>query len=958
MANPALITARRRAAAVLLTFAFPFLTQAAVPWTATVSASGEVRLAVGRTELARITPGLFTDGWKAGSFRPAATGPDTALRGVLASDAGATLDTHLALTETADGLDLVYTLTAATPFAAVDSLHIAIALPAAQLAGRGYEADGRAGAVPAVFTNTMLVAAPLTRLRLHTREGGAFTLTRAAPAFTLLQDSRQWGPMVDVRLSALAGNRRALAVGEVLHVAFRLSVDAGLRVVIDRPVLIEAGATWVPFDDEPGVVPGSALDFSGWLDAPAGKYGRVLAAPDGTFHFAARPGKARRFYGANLCFGAQYLPRADAERLAADLARMGYNAVRLHHYEGALVGPGDSTRPLAAKLEQFDGLFAALKSRGLYVTTDLFVSRPVSAAEVWPGASGPIGMDDFKLAVLINTNAFANWKAFARNLLTHRNPHTGLTYAEDPALAWLSMINEGNAGNFLGRLDGRLRAEWTAAWNVWLAARYPSLAALRQAWGRDPGGDPRAGTVPLWTNVYDPAAPAADAALFCAGIHAGAFARMRRFLRDELGCQALLTDLNAWANPLRLQEVRRAFDYVDDHFYVDHPQFIDKNWQLPSRCPNTSPIPEGAPSGRSGAFLRLLDKPFTISEFNYSGPGRFRGVGGILTGCRGALQGWGALWRFAYSHNPANLFQPAPAGYFDVASDPLNALSERAALCLYLRGDLRPAPHRIAIVATPQELSDPALPNHGSAPPWADLAWITGVGTWVAPAAQRVPADLQLSIAPARRAVATTAGPLLPLDPFDAATGPALLEAMRARGWLAGNRSDLASRFLRSETGELTLDGPADRLTLDTACTAGGYAPRGGAITTAVCTVFIDRTDATVWVSSLDGQPIATSRRLLLCHLTDLQNTRARFAEGARQTLLAWGTLPHLVLDGQATVRLRLANPSRATLHALSASGRRLEVVPTRVEGGVLAATLAVRSPGGSARMAYELTVE
>ena len=34
--------------------------------------------------------------------------------------------------------------------------------------------------------------------------------------------------------------------------------------------------------------------------------------------------------------------------------------------------------------------------------------------------------------------------AFARALLTHTSPYTHRRYADEPALAWLSLINEGN----------------------------------------------------------------------------------------------------------------------------------------------------------------------------------------------------------------------------------------------------------------------------------------------------------------------------------------------------------------------------------------------------------------------------------------------------------------------------------------------------------------------------------
>ena len=98
----------------------------------------------------------------------------------------------------------------------------------------------------------------------------------------------------------------------------------------------------------------------------------------------------------------------------------------------------------------------------------------------------------------------------------------------------------------------------------------------------------------------------------------------------------------------------------------------------------------------------------------------------------------------------------------------------------------------------------------------------------------------------------------------------------------------------------------------------------------------MESSDATVWVSSLDTQPIASGRHLLVTHLTDLQNTGIRYAEAARQTLLEWGQLPHLVRAGKAHLQIRLAKPEALRVWALSTGGRRLPQVPCMAKDGML----------------------
>lgn len=77
---------------------------------------------------------------------------------------------------------------------------------------------------------------------------------------------------------------------------------------------------------------GSILDMSWILDAPAGKYGRVKSA-DGAFTFEKAPEKRVRFYGANNCFTANAPSKEDAVKIAEQYAALGFNIVRIHHYD-------------------------------------------------------------------------------------------------------------------------------------------------------------------------------------------------------------------------------------------------------------------------------------------------------------------------------------------------------------------------------------------------------------------------------------------------------------------------------------------------------------------------------------------------------------------------------------------------------------------------------------------------
>lgn len=932
---------------------------------ALVGQGGRIQLTRGRETIAELSAGVYNRDWVSADASADPQRQDTASRRHLqiAVPGGGQLHGWADLVGGEGALNARFQMTPDRDLV-LNSLQVSANFSTQTLAGGRWQADSRGGTFPAEFGDTALFSGSIRRLAIELPGGGDLVWSFAEPTPVLLQDNRQWGPSFSVRIFRSSSSQQPFAAGMPVAIDFTMTARDGIRVEHDAPVTIIAGEDWIPLQLELEIEPGSALDFSGMglQDAPAGKHGWLMTDADGRFVFEQQPDRPVRFYGVNLCFSAHYITHQQSDQLVDRLVRLGYNALRLHHHERELTEPSEGRlRMNADKLDQLDYLVAACIRRGIYVTTDLYVSRPVDVAPFLPEGvdARHDAMNRFKVLAALNPAAFENWKAFSRQWLEHVNPYTGRAYKDEPGLAWLALINEGNLTNFVNLAKDI--PDYQRAWNRWLLQRYRDRASLADAWGPllSDGQDPQRGNVPLDGSVYGQDRRARDLILFLTEVEHDFLIRATRFLREELGVKALLTNMNGWTNHVVSQRVRADMDYVDDHFYVDHPRWLEHSWRLPSRSDNTSPVAGGASGGRHLAFTRLLDKPFTVSEYNYSGPGRYRGVGGILTGAMGAIQDWDAIWRFAYSHNRDHLFQPGRMDYFNMVSDPLSQAAERASICLFLRGDMQPAPHRVAVLMTPNDLENPPPTIPRLAPSWHWAAWVTQVGTVVSDdSKQTLPYDLILpwnAAATAKPAAGSAESEMA--DPY-ALGWEQVVALLRQHGILsASNPTDPSQNVYQSETGQITIEAPRDRMTLDTPRTAGGFAPAGERIQTAHgVQILIQDTDATVWVSALDDQPITSSGRLLVTHLTDLQNTEIRYAERARQTLLDWGKLPHLVRAGRAQVRVQLQDAADYRVWALSTGGRRLANVPHAVEGDhlVFAADVAAWDQHGAV-LTYEI---
>lgn len=344
-------------------------------------------------------------------------------------------------------------------------------------------ADGTSTTSPIPFGIGTLGAA-VKELSLPDADGNVMTLTFDAP--TLVSMDR------NARLVLVAENMEA---GKSYPLAFTLKLPAPANFFPGPKSVPPSTEGWYEFTGESPIPAESEWNMSGWLEKPAGKHGRIMSKDDKLIY----NNKPIKLWGVNVSYNACAPEKDVAVRRADFYAALGINSVRLHKYADGDGWAGILSKESAAEfdpveLDKMDYFVAALKERGIYVKlSPVFIIKPGPADR----AVLPY-FDDFSrthgervdpkhgslyLSVELQDLLIAQMK----NILTHENPHTGLTYAADPAVAYFELYNEDSAlfGGVTGVMvqSPTLRARGGKMFAEWLKKKYPSEEAFLAAWG-------------------------------------------------------------------------------------------------------------------------------------------------------------------------------------------------------------------------------------------------------------------------------------------------------------------------------------------------------------------------------------------------------------------------------------------------------------------------------------------
>jgi len=422
-----------------------------------------------------------------------------------------------------------------------------------------------------------------------------------------------------------------------------------------------AGPDWFAFVPTNDLGP-SVISMNEWLDKPAGSHGGVRMVGD---HFEFEDKTPVKFWGVDLSYGGGCAPEKKvAEFTAARFAKYGINGVRLHKfsYPEDQMGIGernDATKMTPAGLDRLDYFSAQLKSNGVY-----FGWSHTFGFHVCPGnRSRLIAYDEIARNLKGNTYGFINFAEGVQdlmiemvvNLLKHRNPYTGLTYAQEPALSFIELQNEDDIFFYTSEKAfaacPTYRKLFTARFCDWLAAKYGSEEKLKEAWSGalKPGENLAAKDIEPQTNPW--------------------FFGQDNLPRQTGGVRQRLLDAAAWLHEIQDKFYTRFAQAIRDAGYQG--PICGSPWQAPAMLPHYYNLRSDALVGYidrhnyfggglfdsmlahpgsgyfSSGLQQVADRPFGLSEWIHVYPSLYSAEGPAIVAAYGlGLQGWDSSYEF------------------------------------------------------------------------------------------------------------------------------------------------------------------------------------------------------------------------------------------------------------------------------------------------------------------------
>ncbi|MGE0607998.1 MAG: hypothetical protein AB7O62_12960 [Pirellulales bacterium] len=683
----------------------------------------------------------------------------------------------------------------------------------------------------------------------------------------------------------------------------------------------QAEGDWFAFDPSADTFsPTSLIDLRFLNEKQAGA-GGFIAAKNGHF-FHGKSGQPVRFWAVN---GPSAKSREDLLREARQLAKYGVNLVRMH---GPMFDKRGETDP--ERVQRAFDVVESMKEEGIYTHLSIYFPLwfdPPADLEWLPGYDGKT----HSFATLYFNPAFQEkYRGWWKAVLTTPSPTTGRKLIDEPALFGAELINEDSFFFWTfndKQIPDRQLQEIERQFGDWLKLKYGSLDKAISAWKgqkvpRDAPDQGRIGFRPLWNIANERTARDQDTALFLTETQRRFYDESAAYLR-ELGFKGQITASN-WvtASPDVLGPLEKytyaGGDFIDRHGYFgcrnegeaaewsirDGHTYVDRS---ALKFENEEP-------GKPAQFVHpAMDphyngKPSMISETTWTRPNRHRGEAPIYLAVFGALQNSDCIVHFAkdgmdwsvkpgYFMQPWTLTAPTQLGQF-----PATAL-------LYRQGLVKAGD----VMADVTLAADDLLKLQGTPLP-QDAAFD----------------ELRLKDVP----TGTTIQPGQRIDPLIHYVGqthvtflpPGSKKGSSTKLLPLSSFIDHQAKMVASSTGQTMLDWGRGVLTIDAPAAQGasGDLLAAGEIKLSTVSLNIPRDVAHALIVSLDGEPLATSKKMLLQLMTEEKASgfQTEPAGERRHRIISIGQNPWLVRKLEGTVQFHRPDAAGLKVTALDSFGQ------------------------------------
>lgn len=674
-----------------------------------------------------------------------------------------------------------------------------------------------------------------------------------------------------------------------------------------------------------------SLDQVGLQQMPLGPTDRVVVRNGHFFTVGAdlQPNSADdkriRLFGVSLALSANFPSKTDGEALATRLAKLGVNIVRLHAIDqparqgnvypaGILV---DASQPdldsgATKALKQF---ISQLRRHGIYVDLNLHVNHtfPAERGDFIPSQSKPLQIFDADMV---------RWqKQYVQNLLS------ALDLRNAPNLALVEVDNESTLIDnwqedrlptlVAGRYRDELAREWT---------KYEQTHHLQ--------------SIPLPLKRSDlKSSDANDAARFFVQLDQRYISEIASAVRSVAGPDVPVSGTQIihsgrWKHGgFANFDVNRDANYIDAHFYIDHYWFPHRQWDWSDWRISNSWLGDAFENTLLNvAFARAENKPFVVSEFNQPWPNRQASDLLPVVTQFAVSQDWDGLILYSYSHD--RNWETATPSDFSLKGD-WTKLAQFAQCARYFRGILPGTTLPKTVISLTLDNRITAALNNISGNLGSYLSKHFGVAPSIAETRQIQVGDSE--------------------------------------------KFDIQSLRSHQTSSYLFYDARARQIIFGSSYAAGisGYLPVNQATRSSVLDLTLGQRSsgfATAFVTSLDGNELQRSKRLLLSlpgfamgkvsagpqrlESTDLPATwwTIRPETGNLPSANLYQVPGPLQMERiPATIVLHVPN-KRVTVHALGVDGSSISQLPVHTDGKSL--TFSVNAEGQPFATNYDIAIQ